>query len=58
MRAAIVDANPGVVSLNDQTYTANLLASDIGKTPFFVSILHDAHLISIYVSNHGRLETA
>jgi Protein of unknown function (DUF 659) len=54
MRAAILDGNPGVVTLNDQTHTA----SDIGKTPFFVSILHDAHLISRYVRNHGRLETA
>jgi hypothetical protein len=58
VRATIVNTNHGVVSFNDQTHTANLLASDNGKTPSFVSILQDVHLNSRNVRNHGRLETA
>lgn len=52
MNDIICNANPGIVSLNDQAHVANLLFSDVCKIKFIVSAIDSCSTMSSYIRNH------
>jgi len=58
MQRLVSVANPGLVSLNDQTHVANLLVGDLCKVSWMQGRVSTATAVSAFVRRHSRLLAA
>lgn len=52
MRELIVQRNPGIVSLNDQSHVSNLLFKDLCAVPYIANAIQSSDDISSFVRGH------